>query len=152
AYRQSALCQHIALNASPNFDASVQQLAQLLSGRSLYVIPEKCRRDAPGLLRFFSESQINGVDCTPSQLKTWISAGLLEADKCPLRLVLLGGEAVDGELWDSLASCAGIDFYNVYGPTECTVDSTIARLKGDTSQPHIGRPMENRYVYVLDPQ
>jgi amino acid adenylation domain-containing protein len=148
-YRQSA-CERVALNASLNFDASVQQLIQLLSGRTLFVIPEKYRRAPPALLRFFSENQIHAVDCTPSQLKTWISAGLREADECSLRLVLVGGEPIDSELWDSLAKYVGTDFYNVYGPTECTVDSTIALLKSDTTEPHIGHPMENRRIYLLD--
>jgi myxalamid-type nonribosomal peptide synthetase MxaA len=151
AYRHSSLCERVALNASLNFDASVQQIVQLLSGRSLFVISEKCRRDASLLFRFFVESQIHAVDCTPSQLKAWLSTGLLEADGCSLRLVLVGGEAVDDELWDILAACSGIDFYNVYGPTECTVDSTIAHLKGDTTAPHIGLPMKNRRIYVLEP-
>jgi amino acid adenylation domain-containing protein len=150
AYRQSAPCQRIALNASLNFDASVQQFTQLLSGRTLFVIPEEYRRDAAMLLRFFSESQIHGVDCTPSQLKAWISTGLLEANGCSLRMVLVGGEPIDSELWSSLAKCSRTDFYNVYGPTECTVDSTVSRLKGDTTAPHIGHPMENRHIYVLD--
>ena len=150
AYRRSAPCQHIALNASLNFDASVQQWVQLLSGRTLFVIPEKTRRDAPMLLRFFSESQIHGVDCTPSQLKAWISTGLLETDGCSVRMVLVGGESIDNELWSNLAQCSGTEFYNVYGPTECTVDCTIARLKGDATTPHIGHPMENRHIYVLD--
>jgi amino acid adenylation domain-containing protein len=150
AYRQSAPCRRVALNASPNFDASVQQFVQLLSGRTLFVIPQKYRRDASMVLRFFAENQIHGVDCTPSQLKTWISTGLLEAAGFPLHLVLVGGESIDGELWHSLTRCSGIDFYNVYGPTECTVDCTVARLEGGATAPHIGRPMQNRHVYVLD--
>ena len=150
AYGRSEPCQRIALNASLNFDASVQQWIQLLSGRTLFVIPEKFRRDTSMLLRFFSDGQIHGVDCTPSQLKAWIATGFLAAE-ASLHLVLVGGEAIDGELWNTLSTCSGPNFYNVYGPTECTVDSTIARLNGDTPPPHIGHPMENRHIYVLDP-
>jgi amino acid adenylation domain-containing protein len=150
AYRRSAACQRIALNASLNFDASVQQFVQLLSGRTIIIIPENYRRDASMLLRLFSESQIHAVDCTPSQLKIWASTGLLQADECPLRMVLVGGESIDSDLWKTLVKCSGTEFYNVYGPTECTVDATVARLKGDITAPHIGHPMENRRVYVLD--
>src|SRR5262249_44715985 len=131
-YRQSAPCRRVALNASLIFDASVEQLVQMLSGRTLVLIPEEYRRDASRLLRYFADARVDAVDCTPSQLKTWIRAGLLEAEACPLHLVLLGGEAIDGELWTRLAACSGTDFYNAYGPTECTVDATVAALKGDT--------------------
>ena len=53
-------------------------------------------------------------------------------------------------MWRSLAQCRDIDFYNVYGPTECTVDATVAPLRSDAGPPHIGRPMENKRVYLLD--
>lgn len=148
-YDAAAGCRHVALNASLNFDASVQQLVQLLSGRTIFIVPEPVRRDATLLLEFLQEQEIDAIDCTPSQLRTWIAAGLLQR-QLALRLVLVGGEAIDAELWDTLARCRHIEFYNVYGPTECTVDATVAHLNGDTSPPHIGHPMLNRRVYVLD--
>lgn len=149
-YRRSADCQRVALNASFNFDASVQQLVQLLSGRTIFVVPEQSRVDASLLLKFMDENRIDGIDCTPSQLRSWISAGMLESKQRQPHIVLVGGEAIDEELWSSLSHCSGKDFYNVYGPTECTVDATIAHLERDTAEPHIGRPMENRSVYILD--
>jgi len=142
-------CSRIALNASFNFDASVQQFLQLLSGRTLYVIPQSTRQDAHLLCAFLEEHGIEGLDCTPSQLKSWLQAGLLKRDRHRLRTVLVGGEAIEEELWRELAS-SHIHFYNVYGPTECTVDATIAALHGDHGSPHIGVPMLNRRVYILD--
>lgn len=148
-YREAAPCQRIAVNASFNFDASVKQFVQLLSGRTIVLIPQESRWDASMLLDFMNENQVDGIDCTPSQLRSWVSAGLLENDRCRLRLVLVGGEAIDAELWRELAQCSHKDFFNVYGPTESTVDTTFACLKGGKISPHIGRPMENRRVYIL---
>mgnify|MGYP003042956199 CR=1 FL=1 len=139
----------IALNASLSFDASVQQLVQLLSGRTIFVVPQKSRWDASMLLSFLDENQIDGIDCTPSQLKSWISAGFLKRNRHQLQMALVGGEAIDAELWSALAQHSEMDFYNVYGPTECTVDATVAHPKDDTTGPHIGRPMSNRRVYIL---
>jgi len=149
-YSQSRACQRVALNASLNFDASVQQWVQLLSGRTLYVVPQEYRRDATALLRFVDDNQIDGIDCTPSQLKSWIAAGLLESHRLQPRLVLVGGEPIEPALWRRLAQSSTIDFHNVYGPTECTVDSTVAHLKDETTLPHIGRPMANRRIYILN--
>lgn len=148
-YDQSVPCRRIAVNASINFDASVKQLIQLLSGRTLVLVPNEVRADANALLEFIDRQQIDGLDCTPSQLKLLIAAGLLESGH-HLRMALVGGEAVDAELWSSLARCLQTDFYNVYGPTESTVDTTVAQLKFDKTAPHIGSPMENRQVYILD--
>jgi amino acid adenylation domain-containing protein len=150
AYGRSTVCGRVALNASLNFDASVQQLVQLTSGRTLFLVPQEARRDASLMVNFIRENRIEGIDCTPSQLKTWLSSGLLEAMQHRPRRVLVGGEAIDSELWRSLSECSDTDFINVYGPTECTVDATLAYLTHDTSGPHIGRPMQNRCVYILD--
>lgn len=149
-YDQVGSCQRVALNASLNFDASVQQIVQLLSGRTVVLVPQRLRRDAGMLLEFFDQQRVECVDCTPSQLRTWLAAGLLEAGRHSLRMVLVGGEAIDTELWSTLARSPEMEFFNVYGPTECTVDVTVARLKDDTTKPHIGRPMTNRRVYILD--
>ncbi len=149
-YRQTSACERVALNASINFDASVQQLVQLLSGRAIFVVPQACRQDARQFLRFLEEHRIDACDCTPSQLRTWIAAGLFDNPRFALRVVLVGGEAVDPELWNTLAECPRTKFFNVYGPTECTVDATAAPLHGDSGSPHIGRPMPNRRVYILD--
>jgi amino acid adenylation domain-containing protein len=149
-YRRSGPCKRVAVNASFNFDASVKQIIQLLSGRTLVLIPQPIRLDAPAILRLMMEQQVEAIDCTPSQLKIWISAGLLEANDLRLRVVLVGGEPIDPALWSTLAVCETTDFYNVYGPTECTVDATVACLRGDTSGPHIGPPMQNKRVYILD--
>jgi amino acid adenylation domain-containing protein len=150
-YRQSGPCQRVAVNASFNFDASVKQLIQLLSGRTLVLVPQQVRWDAGLWMKFIEESRIECTDCTPSQLRSWISAGFLEGNGGSLRMVLVGGEAIDPQLWNRLAQGTEIDFYNLYGPTESTVDTTAALLKGDSTGPHIGRPMENRRVYLLDP-
>ncbi|MBM0108952.1 AMP-binding protein, partial [Steroidobacter sp. S1-65] len=130
-YSQADNCGRVGLNASINFDASVQQLTQLLSGRTLVLVPLTIRRDAVLLTRFLRENQIEGIDCTPSQLRSWIAEGLLAGAETPLRIVLVGGEPIDPELWNCLSKSAQTDFFNVYGPTESTVDTTAAHLNGD---------------------
>lgn len=149
-YRRVDGCQRVAVNASFNFDASVKQFVQLISGRTVVLVPQEVRWDAALLFDYIDQQHIEAIDCTPSQLKTWVSAGLLQGNRRPLRLVLVGGEAIDADLWNELAQSASIEFCNVYGPTESTVDTTFSFLRGDRSAPHIGRVMENRRVYILD--
>ena len=149
-YGSRAQCGRVAWNASFNFDASVQQIVQCCRGALSTSSREDVRRDAASLLRFIQEKGIEGIDCTPSQLKTWIDAGVLGDERCPLRTVLVGGEAIDPQLWTALAHSSSIEFFNVYGPTECTVDATVARVNGDVGPPHIGTPMQNRCVHILD--
>jgi syringomycin synthetase protein SyrE len=141
------------LNAPFTFDVSIQQFILLLSGCTLFVIPEEVRHDAHELVRFIDQHRIEAIDCTPSQLNLWIAAGLLASAGHSLRTVIVGGEAMDAALWARLSQCRDVDFYNVYGPTECTVFCTTALLGEEAAaQPHIGRPTQNAYIHILDDQ
>jgi amino acid adenylation domain-containing protein/non-ribosomal peptide synthase protein (TIGR01720 family) len=140
-----------SLNAPLIFDASVQELVTLLSGHCLCIIPQEIRGDGPGLVAFIRTQKLDVVDCVPSQLKLMLGAGLLAKDAPWVPAVLLpGGEAVDEGTWKTVASNGATDAYNMYGPTECTVDSTICRFRDLAAQPSIGRPIVNVQHYVLD--
>ncbi|HTE18061.1 MAG TPA: amino acid adenylation domain-containing protein, partial [Armatimonadota bacterium] len=142
----------VSLNASLSFDASVQQLLSLLLGHTLYVIPQDIRADGHAVLAYLGRHEIDVFDCTPSQLSLLLSAGLLEvaAARRP-SVYLVGGEAIDAQMWQTLSQAGGGEsFYNVYGPTECTVDALATRIAGGAGRPHIGRPLANTRVYLLD--
>jgi acyl carrier protein len=61
---------------------------------------------------------------------------------------LIGGEAIDPTTWGRLREEDQIRFFNVYGPTECTVDVSVCRIS-ETIQPSIGQPINNVAAYVL---
>ena len=84
-------------------------------------------------------------------LQLLIDAGLLETCDgvhVPSK-VLVGGEAIMPSLWEQLVETDKIQFYNVYGPTECTVDATCYHIK-KIVRVTIGRPLPNVQTYVLD--
>jgi len=139
-----------SMNAPFSFDASIKQFVLLLEGCSLHLVPAALRPDGAALLGFLQDERIDILDCTPSQLKLLLGVGLLKSAHRFPGLALVGGEPIDAELWTALAAQDRHAFYNVYGPTECTVDTTVGRVTADT-QPHIGRPIDNVYVRLLDP-
>ncbi len=140
----------VSLNAPLPFDASVQQLVMLLYGHTLYIIPQAIRQDGESLLAYLKGSQLDVLDCVPSQLKLLLAAGLLDESGRAPGVVLPGGEAIDESTWQLLAEAPATEFYNMYGPTECSVDSTIGRVKMTPGRPTIGRPVTNAQLYVLD--
>ena len=149
-YQRHPDCRHVAVNASLSFDSSVKQLVQILSGKTLFVVPQATRLNATDLLQFVVENQLDCLDCTPTQLGALIEAGLLGPNAHAPALMLIGGEAIDPTLWRSLAATTTPAFYNVYGPTECTVDATIAPVGDFPQLPVIGRPIPNARIYILD--
>jgi amino acid adenylation domain-containing protein len=138
----------VSLNAPLAFDASVQQLVQLLDGHCLCIVPEATRQDPRALVDWARRYQVQALDCTPSLLRLLLEAGLMEGAHAP-RLLVPGGEAIDEALWQQLAAEPRASTFNVYGPTECTVDSTTFNVRPGT-RPTIGGPLANVRVYVLD--
>ncbi len=141
----------LSLNAPLSFDASVQQLVMLTLGHTLVVVPQDVRADAPALLAFIRRQRLDQLDCVPSQLKLLLEEGLLAEDaEWRPSIVFPGGEAIDEPTWATLAAAPETRFYNMYGPTECTVDSTTISAHVAPRRPTIGRPLANVRAYVLD--
>ncbi len=136
----------VSLNAPLAFDASVKQLLQVADGHALCVVPQAVREDVALLKAWVEQHHLDVLDCSPSHLRLLLEEGL--GDSRPLR-VLVGGEAVDEALWAKLSVHPFLQAFNVYGPTECTVDTTARAIRG-ASRPTLGGPLANVRVYVLD--
>src|SRR6185369_5151408 len=142
----------ISMNAPLSFDASVKQLVQIAQGHTLYIVPDEIRPDSEAMLSFIQQHQLDVLDCTPTQLKLLVDKGLhSKLDSAP-SLALVGGEALDDAMWVELANSPATVYYNVYGPTECTVDATSCRIDRELTRPTIGVPLANVNVYLVDRQ
>lgn len=140
----------VSVNATLAFDASVKQLVQLLGGHTLVIVPEEVRPSGDALLAHIAEQRVDVFDCTPSQLKLMLASESWRSQESAPSLMLVGGEAIDRETWRLVGAQKKVDFYNVYGPTECTVDATVARVKNASASPTIGRPIANTRIYLFD--
>ena len=133
----------VALLAPLSFDASWRAVGVLALGGCLHVLDE---RADPGAVRGYLESRrVAGVSCTPSLLEPLLAGGPWRG---PLT-VLAGGEAFPARLWRQAAARGGVRAFNLYGPTEVTVDATAAAVEGP--DPVIGRPLPGVTAYVVDP-
>jgi amino acid adenylation domain-containing protein len=123
-----------------SFDASWQPQLWMLDGHEVHVIDDDTRRDPARLKAVIEERDLAFLELTPSHFA--------QLD-CMLPVVGVGGEAVSQALWDKLREAPGTEAYNLYGPTECTVDSLVGRAS-DAERPIVGRPVRNASAYVLD--
>ena len=62
--------------------------------------------------------------------------------------ILCGGEVLPRALADRLWACGRL--WNLYGPTESTIWSTMHRVEGVGATVPIGRPLANTQLYILD--
>ncbi|MFI7002571.1 amino acid adenylation domain-containing protein [Nocardia sp. NPDC050175] len=137
-----------ALTASMTFDTAWEGLLWLLAGHELHFIDDELRRDPDRLVRYIQDQRIDFLDVTSTFARELLTAGLLTGAHRPT-VVALGGEAADPALWTTLRAEPGLAVYNLYGPTECTVDATWTSLDVH-AQPSIGVPVTNGRCYVLD--
>jgi aspartate racemase len=132
--------------ASLSFDSSVTELVMtLLAGATMVMGTRDSLLPGPSLIQLLRGFEIATVVLAPSVL------ALLPANELPaLRTVIVAGEACSPDLVAKWSS--GRRFFNGYGPTECTVCTTIVECNDSKEAPPIGRPLPNTQVYILDAQ
>ncbi|MGW8489868.1 amino acid adenylation domain-containing protein [Streptomyces sp. NPDC055886] len=139
----------VALSAATSFDASWDPVLWMVAGHELHVISDHVRRNPQALVRYLVDHRVDAIETTPTYLRQMMTAGLFTSDEHRPRVIALGGEAVDEDLWDELAADPELLVFNFYGPTETTVNAVTARITGGS--PVIGRPVAGAGAYVLDP-
>jgi amino acid adenylation domain-containing protein len=109
----------------------------VLASRADVLAPERLS----GLIRTHS---VTMLQATPA---TW---RMLQSNEAQLSLTaaLCGGEAIDADLAKYLRE-VGARAYNVYGPTETTIWSTVSVL-ADGKRLSLGQPIANTQIYILD--
>ena len=140
----------VSVDSSLSFDASVEQVLSVLGGHALHVAPEETRLEARAMVDYVRRHSLDVIDWVPTQMKGLLEAGLLDPTHWRPAIVVIGGESVDEGTWQTLAQAEGVEAFNTYGPTECTVNATACRITGSVDRPHIGRPLPNIRAYVLD--
>ena len=133
-----------------SFDiAGLEIYLPLICGARLLLASYWTARDGSLLMNLLRQSRATVMQATPSTWGLLIEAGW---DGSPPLKVLCGGEAMPPELGKKLTQRSR-SVWNVYGPTETTIWSSLYRLGGHEQGPvSIGRPIANTQLYVLDAQ
>ncbi|MFG2142567.1 amino acid adenylation domain-containing protein, partial [Streptomyces sp. NPDC048650] len=139
----------VALTTSVSFDASWNQLMAPFAGHELHVLDHATWTDPEAFVDYTARRGLDYVEATPSYLQVLVSQGLLDDPQHRPTLVAAGGEPVPEPLWERLRAADGTSCLNLYGPSECTVNSVAAPV-GPSPRPIIGRPVTNARLHVLD--
>lgn len=149
---------NIAVIASFGFDPSVQQMfGTLFFGHSLFIVPDETKNSSRELWSYLRENGIEAMDCTPTLFGLLVSESAIDVQGVCLKYVIIGGEPLHSyklqRFYDLLGSHALPKVTNVYGPTECCVNSTYCNIEAHNLRSNvisIGVPLPNYKVYVLD--
>ena len=140
ALRAGSRCSSVA---AVGFDAAAWEIWPALSvGAALVLASPEVSADAQALLEWWS-SQALDLSFLPTPLaelafsRDTVNAGL--------RALLVGGDRLRYR-----QQSQPFALINNYGPTEATVVATSGRINDQDTALHIGRPIANTQVYILD--
>lgn len=129
-----------------SFDAAVLDIyLPLTTGARLRVLSQNQCADGD-LLKEALRTGVTVMQATPATWRMLLEAGW---EGTAGLTVLCGGEAMTVSLTHSLAARSAA-VWNLYGPTENTVNSVVKNMAGTRDRVSIGRPVANTRVYILD--
>ncbi len=130
-----------------SFDiAGLELFLPLLTGAEIIMADSAASKDGRLLLEIIRKENVNVMQATPYTWRIMLEAGWDETT--PVK-VICGGEALPMELAQRILNFAS-SLWNVYGPTETTIWSTIKQITADDQVISIGRPIDNTSIYILD--
>jgi len=126
--------------------AGLELFLPIVTGARVHIAAAADVVDGPKLRGMLENLRPTHMQATPATWKLLLAAGFEGSSDLT---VLCGGEAFPRDLGDALLSRArGV--WNVYGPTETTIWSSIARVTPGTGMIPIGVPIDRTQIYVLD--
>jgi len=130
-----------------SFDiAGLELFLPLITGAQIIIADTASAKDGLSLLDLIKKEKITIMQATPYTWRILLEAGW--DYKNPLK-VICGGEALPAELAQRILNTKS-ELWNVYGPTETTIWSTIKQIKASDTVMSIGRPINNTAIYILD--
>ncbi|MFA4133149.1 MULTISPECIES: edeine biosynthesis hybrid PKS-NRPS EdeI [unclassified Brevibacillus] len=127
----------------------LETIVPLTKGMTVVIATEQQQADPQVLKELILQEEITFLQLTPSRLQLMLEekSNLHALDS--LKAILIGGEALSKSLFQRLRTQTKARLYNLYGPTETTIWSTVQDLT-DAEEVTIGAPLPNTQVYILD--
>ena len=130
-----------------SFDISGLEIyLPLISGAQIILASRMEAMDGRRLADLIESSNPTVMQATPAAWKMLLDSGWMGKESLK---VLCGGEALQPELADQLCMHCG-EVWNLYGPTETTIWSTVAKVEKRSDVIMIGHPIANTKIYILD--
>jgi amino acid adenylation domain-containing protein len=138
------------------FDASVKDIYTCVrNAATMHIIPRNLFAMPIKLIEYLNENKINTILWATSAIRLLANLGTFkEVRPKYLKKIFFAGENMQGKqfnIWKN--AIPGGEFYNLYGPTEITVDCTWFKadreFSDDESIP-IGRACRNMEILLLD--
>jgi amino acid adenylation domain-containing protein len=133
---------------SLSFDiAALELFLPITTGSRVVVASREVASNGEKLLETLTNSGATVMQATPASWKMLLAAGWQGNNQLK---ILCGGEALPRQLANQLL-LRGASVWNLYGPTETTIWSTLYQVDRKDESVSIGRPIANTQIFILDP-
>lgn len=131
-----------------SFDiAGLELFLPLINGAQCHICDTDTARDARRLKQEIERIKPTIMQATPTTWSMLFQIGWRNTEQVR---ILCGGEMLPGKLAQQFID-SDSEVWNMYGPTETTIWSTIERVDAGTGG-SIGKPISNTQIYILDGQ
>ncbi len=132
----------VAAYASYGFDACMMDLYPALTkGAAVCIVPQEMRLNLFEVNKYFKQNNV-----THSFMTTLVGRQFAtEIPDIKLKHLSIGGESLV-----PLEASGNLKLYNPYGPTECTIFSTIFPIEKAYRKVPIGKALFNTKIYIIN--
>ncbi len=132
-----------------SFDiAGLELFLPILKGATVVIASEETAKDGRLILELLQKESITMLQATPSTWQMLLDTGW----ENPLFIkALCGGEALPERLAKNLLVRVN-ELWNLYGPTETTIWSSVKRIMMEDDLITIGHPIANTQLYITNEQ
>lgn len=120
----------------------------LALGKTIILASQEEQNSPKMLLELIKSHKVDILQVTPSRLRLMFKYNFALEYLQNIHILLIGGEAFPEDLLENLYKLKYAEIYNVYGPTESTVWSSVARI-GKKEKITAGYPIDNTNFYIL---
>lgn len=130
-----------------SFDiAGLELYLPLITGGKVIIADRGEVQDGFALVRLVQDAGATVLQATPTLWQMLVEAGIGTVSGLKM---LCGGEPLAKDLAKSLVKIGG-ELWNMYGPTETTIWSSVQRIENDDAPITIGHPIANTQLHIID--
>ncbi|MEV5576841.1 amino acid adenylation domain-containing protein [Spirillospora sp. NPDC052269] len=136
-----------------SFDVSVWEFFwPLLVGARMVVARPEGHKDPEYLSTLIQDEGVTTLHFVPSMLRVFLQHPGVEACRSVTRLIASGEALPNSSIQALYDKLPGATLYNLWGATECSVDSTCWECPRDigSAPVSLGPPISNTQIYILD--
>ena len=127
----------------------LESIMALCKDLTIVLANENEQRNPKLMAELIEKNNVDMIQMTPSKMQLLLSRDKELSCLKNVKEIMIGGEPFPLSLLRTLQSKTTAKIYNMYGPTETTIWSTVSELT-HKDKIDIGRPIKNTEIYIVD--